>query len=160
MKKFMLFSIVVCMCMVMFSISFAAEGSPIRFHGCSPKYPDLCATNESTDTVHLFLTMEFLGCNGAKTPQPGAKYKLIKDVDYTDGQLNASYFWKISHYNHFVIPPGHTAVVQNAPCYEGMINYGKLGRTFIFTPEKWEYFKANVYQVNPKCPWAQPEKDK
>jgi len=158
MKKIMKFSVVMCVCMVALvcatvAVSYAER---VKFHGCSPKYPNLCATNVSDQPLHLFLTMKTLGCNGAETPQPGAQYELIKGKDYTDEKLNASYFWKISHYNYFYILPGQTAMVQAAPCYEGRINYGHLGRAFTFTPEKWEHFKSMVYAVNPKCPWAQP----
>lgn len=152
-------SIIVCLSMLVSSFAFA-EGEAVNFHACSQKYPDLCATNVSNTPVHLFVTMEYLGCNGMKTLQPGSQYKLEKGKDYTDTQLNASYLWKISHYNHFYIEPGKTLLVQNVPCYEGTIEYGKLARVFTFAPERWEIFKKQIYTVNPKCPWAQPEEKK
>jgi hypothetical protein len=134
--------------------SVSAEPVNIKFHGCSPKYPNLCVTNMSEKPVHLFLTMKTLGCNGAAIPQPGAQYELIENQDYDSSGLYPSYYWKISHYNHFYIQPGETVGVQNAPCYEGRITYGRLGRAFIFSAEKWEHFKSKVLEQNPNCIWA------
>jgi hypothetical protein len=155
--KNLMMSIIVCLGVIMTGIAFAG---PVEFHGCSEKYPDLCATNVSEEPVHLFVTLEYLGCKGEKIVQTGAQYKMIEGKDYTPEKINASYVWKISHYDHFYMLPGQTVLVHNAPCYDGLVNYGTLERVFTFTPEKWTNFKAMVHAVNPFCNWAKPEEKK
>lgn len=144
----------VILCLMFVAPSFANDS--VRFHPCSPRYPDLCATNTSDKAYHLFITMEYIGCNGAKTPVPTAQYKLIPGQDFNEEtkEIYPSYYWKISHYDHHFMMSGDRVNIQNAPCYEGTINYGKLGRIFVWNTEQWENFKTKVREQNPNCPWA------
>ena len=124
----------------------------------------LAVKNTGQETVHLFILIESMGCNGSMVPTGNGKYKLEMGTGLTDPKdyfhmkngktvFSNSYWWKLSHYNHYVLHAGDKAIIQSAPCH-GSVTYQKIGRAWTFTNEQWAWFRANCLEANPNCGWA------
>ena len=141
------------------SNAIAAPSDDLRFFG-NKVDRGLQVKNVGNQTIHAFILIDAMGCNGSMVPTGNGKYKLEKGQgkDYfttASGEtaFADSYFWKLSHYNLYVLQPGQKASVQNAPCF-GDVTYHKIGRAWVFNDSQWNWIKANCLRVNPNCQWA------
>ena len=154
---------IMCVAVLIFAITAArSEASDISIFANKVDM-GLKAKNVSDKTLHLFILIKYMGCNGSKVMQPGAKFELIPGKDYVhkeDGSTDFydSYFWKLSHYKHYFLRPGQTVAIQNAPCaiIQGntSVDYYHIGRAWHFNQAQWDWMRSNCLRVNPNCAWA------
>ena len=154
-----LFLLVMCLSVLATGVNAFAGKVNLSFYG-NKVDNGLVAKNNGEDAVHLFMLIESMGCNGSQVPTGNAKYKLEQGEgkDYfktANGEtvFADSYFWKLSHYNLYVLQPGQRALIQPAPCH-GSVTYHKIGRAWVFNNEQWKWLRANCLRVNPNCSWA------